>query len=100
MEMLLLAFDLSRVVHALGRAEEAVGILDEAQAAAQRERPADSESRWFVSTLLLGLLEAWETGAARLDSQRQEVDMLRSATTKSQQHSLRDWRELPWPKGQ
>jgi hypothetical protein len=96
MPMLLLSFDLARVVDALGRRREAVRILEDAQAAAQRERPADSESRWFVSTLLLGLMEASGADAAALDAQRNEVETLRAAAAVSRQHGLRDWRTLPW----
>jgi serine/threonine protein kinase len=96
MPMLLLAFDLARVVEALGRRGEAIRILEDAQAAAQRERPADSESRWFVSTLLLGLLEKSEAELPRLDAQRREVDALRAAAAASQQHGMIDWRSLPW----
>lgn len=95
-EMLTLGFELARVLRAQGRTAEAVGLLEMSQRAAAAERPNDSESRWLVSTLLLGVLEESGADPLRLDAQRDEVGRLREAALASKQHGCEDWRDMPW----
>ena len=96
-EMLALDFELARVLRSLGKPREAVGLLTAAQAAAMAERPDASESRWLVSTLLLGLLEEARAEPATIAVQRSEVEKLRAAATASGQHACKDWRQIPGP---
>jgi serine/threonine protein kinase len=101
MEMLTLAFERGRALRALGRVVEARAVLEDAQEAARRERPATSESRWLVATLLLSVLEESGADEARVDSQRREVAALRAAVDamdpEKKSHGCSDWRDEPWP---
>ena len=91
--MLSLSFERAMTLECAGRRGEAIEALAAAQAAAQAdpERPLDSESRWLVSSALLGLLERDGAEPSRVAAQRTEVSLLRAATKASGRHGLRDW---------
>lgn len=96
-EMLKLDFELARVLRSLDRRRDAADLLLKAQDAARARRKETSESRWYVSTMLLDLLEENGSDAATLEAQRAEVERLRSAATAAGQHSCQDWRRIPGP---
>lgn len=98
LERLRLGFELARVLRSVGRREEAIGVLQDAEAAARKEAVSDaSESRWLVSTMLLGLLAEVAPEPARLSAQRSEVEKLRAAALASGQHACIDWHSIPGP---
>jgi hypothetical protein len=75
-----------------------VQVLEDAQAAAQRERRADSKSRWLVSTLLLDALRESGADPARILAQEREVGTLEAALRASEDfrpRELPDWKDVP-----
>jgi hypothetical protein len=96
--MLTIQSNKARALRALGRTDSAVQVLEDAQAAAQRERRADSQSRWLVSTLLLDALRESGADPARILAQEREVGTLEAALRASEDFrpkALPDWKTSP-----
>lgn len=97
-DMLTIQSNKARALRALGRTDSAVQVLEDAQAAAQRERPADSQSRWLVSNLLLDALRESGADPARILAQEREVGTLEAALRASEDFrpkALPDWKTVP-----
>ena len=69
--------DLAQSIAAQGRWKDSVSVLVEAQDAAKRERPAESEARWNVATRLLRYLEQWDRAESAGDAHDKIVPQIR-----------------------
>ncbi len=76
--------DLAQSIAAQGRWKDSVGVLVEAQDAAKRERPAESEARWNVATRLLRYLEQWDRAESAGDAHDKIVPQIREVETLQQ----------------